>query len=104
MASSARSARTSRACSDGDAPGIECRGTPRATGDQSVAARKGGAMNHEERNRKIAEIEVAAALVLRQVGEADHGANLGRGYVLTDGLGADDRRVELIHHHMLSLL
>jgi len=61
-------------------------------------------MNHEERTRKIAEIEVAAALVLRQVGEADHGADLGRDHVLTDGLGADDRRVALIHHHMLTLL
>ena len=59
-------------------------------------------MNHEERTRKIAEIEVATALVLRQVSEADCGGD--RDHVIDDGVVAGDRRVELIHHHLLTLL
>jgi hypothetical protein len=61
-------------------------------------------MNHEERTRKIAEIEVAAALVLRQVSEADCGGDRDRDHVVDDGVVAGDRRVALIHHHMLTLL
>jgi hypothetical protein len=76
----------------------------RSVRQATTALRKGGAMNHEERTRKIAEIEVATALVLRQVSEADCGGDPARDYVVDDVVVAGDRRVALIHHHLLSLL